>query len=299
LPGEIAPLRETPEGKHYASGDVARALLGKLPPIDGATRTVFARQLTLSELARLGGQTVAVNVLREAGTWLTSIAVARDAYAGLGRRYGTARLAYFAERVIALERQLVKEGVRDEAIAASRTDRAQAVAAARAERDHLAAALQPIVRGDPTSSGQLAGIQTGRHDDGLADALFKLASIANQWLERSKTDLSARVLVATFGLGGDDVEQAHAAREALIATAERAAISGARAGHDSPEVNVLEGIVLVEMRVALGIFKAAHARDARLPVLVPGPGTRHVLAGRPTGAAAKPKGASLRPKAPA
>lgn len=261
----------------YRSGDLARAMLAKLPPLDILVRSSFAKQVTVGEVARLGGMTVAVDVLREAGGWITTIHEARDEHPELARRYSDERFAYFCERVIALEDRLVKEGVRDDAISVVRSGASAAVAQARVERDHLLGVLEPIGRGDPVTAGALSGVRSDLNDEALVGSLEKLAQIAEAWLGRARVDADAANLVRAFGLGEDDVAHARAAAAALGGAAAAARKGGPKHGDDSSESNVLEGILLSEMRVVLGVFRTARAWNPRLPPLVPGPGTKAAL----------------------
>src|SRR5262249_4665455 len=58
-------------------------------------------------------------------------------------------------------------------------------------------------------------------------------------------------------------------------------IAGGATAKDTPAVNLIEGRVIEELRVAMRAFDKARQKDPEIPRITPGPGTRRVLAGRP------------------
>lgn len=255
---------------------LASKTLASLPALSDAARAAFAEQTTPQERAALGGRTKSANLLREAGNWLTIInrAIAKD---GGSIRYGSARVAYLCETILALDAAMNEaRGARTEAVTSS-ARREAAMQGARVVRDDLLEALAQVTLGT-SHAAELADIERDRrHDDQLAVALDELAGLLDRLLARAEQDAKTAALTEAARLSRRDLAHARAAREAIVAAGSARVEAGARLRNDPREVNLAEGALLAEMRVAKRAFDAARARTAAVPQLVAGAATRAVF----------------------
>lgn len=285
------PHPKSPPPQQNPAVALAVKTLSSLPALSDAARAAFAGQTTTEECAQLGGRTKSANVLREAGGWL---AVINRGLAKHGEviRYGTARLAFFCEAMLALDAAMVEaRGARTGAVA-SGARREAAMGSGRAVRDDLRHALGQVTRGT-ADAATLADIERDLlHDDQLAVALGKLGEILSAKLARAEEDPQTRALLDGARLSRADLERVEAAREAIVAAGSDRVEAGSRSRNDPRDVNIAEGMLLAEMRVAKKAFDAARTTLAAVPRLVPGPATRAVLGGRSGTHARRSTGAS-------
>jgi hypothetical protein len=251
---------------------VATKTLASLAPLTDAARAVFTGQTTAQERADLGGRTKSDGVLRDAGSWIPQIAKHR-----VKTRYGANRLAFLCESVLALSDAIATAKTGRTGAASAGALRNGSITAARAVRNELLHALQQVTRGSAQAADVADAAREAQRDDALAESLTSLADIAEAFLAKAKKDAGAAALAEGASLTAADVTAARSAAAALVSTgAARVAAGNARV-QDTPEVNLAEGTVLAEMRVARAAFENANAIDPTVPRLVPGPATRHVL----------------------
>ncbi len=252
---------------------IATKTLASIAPLTPAARTAIGAQTTAQERADLGGRTKSDGVLRDAGTWIPIIAKYRSK-----TRYGENRLAFLCESALELA----------DAIAAATTGRTGAssagavrdgsFASARAVRGDLVHALEQVTRGSAEASAVADAARGADRDDELAESLGTLADIAEAFLAKAKKDAGAAALADGASLAASDVDAARAAAATLVSSGAARVTAGNARVNDTPEVNLAEGTVLAEMRVARRAFENANAIDPTVPRLIPGPATRNVLA---------------------
>lgn len=256
---------------------VAANVLATLPPITDDVRAAFLSQTTPAERADLGGRTKSDGVLREAGLWIAKIQSARQTFGSTAIRYRDARVAFLCESTLSLADAINRARGGRTGARTSNSRRSAALLAARRVRDDLLHTLGQIARGGPDEAA-IADVERDlTHDDQLAVALKKLASIGEGWLASAATDPRIAALVSGAGLDATDMANARTAAASLSEAGAGRAVAGRALVQDTPEVNIAEGTVLAEMRAAKKAFDAGATINPAIPRLVPGPATRHVL----------------------
>ena len=245
-------------------------------PAPGADdRTVFLGRHTAVSCTLRGEQTHGSKVLTECVGWLPLIKLGFEVGAADIIGYTPTRAALLVELLTDLghcvEQQLaVQDGgtvlthQRQRAEAAApplRSDLGDALQASfGAEDDDQRALLSKSRSNAATPAGNLA-------------ALTGMVAQANGLLARGgiwKTKCEEGGLTAAL------VARADAAAKALEAAAEQK-LQGRVSQADSPEVNEHEGRTTFEMHDVMAAFARANQRNKKVPLLVPGPGTRALL----------------------
>jgi hypothetical protein len=262
---------------------VATKTLASLTPLTSAARAAFTTQTTTQERAELGARTKSDGVLRDAGTWIPIIAKYRAK-----TRYGENRLAFLCESTLALADAMATAKSGRSGAASAGALRNGSITTARVVRDDLLHALQQVTRGSADAAEVADAARGAQRDDELAESLSTLADLAEAFLAKAKKDAGAAALAEGASLTASDVDAARAASAALISTGAARVTAGNARANDTPEVNLAEGTVLAEMRVARRAFENANAIDPTVPRLVPGPATRHVLGTHSHGKTASP-----------
>ncbi len=119
--------------------------------------------------------------------------------------------------------------------------------------------------------------------DGLPGALNYLASLAEAWL--ALDDERAKFLARNARLTPELVAAARSAAAVLAPATGEVVLQGPLQTRDTPETNLVEGAMLLEMLYVWRIFNAAADKTGLVKRLVPNPSIAHVFT-RPTG----PKG---------
>jgi hypothetical protein len=225
-----------------------RLLLG-LPPLTQAQRSAFRSQFSDAQCDALGTRTKAEAVGRDARAWAATIDASLRKHPDVLRRYGKARFAWFLECIRDLYQALDAQRAARGSVGASKRQAGYAREAARAAREDLLEALEMIVGGSEAERESLSAASgAARSNEEIARSLRSLADLAEGWLkERAAGD---------------------------------ATLEGKGTARDAPAVNRIEGRLLLEMRIVMRVFARAHERNAVVPRLTPGPGTRPVLRSR-------------------
>jgi len=212
-------------------------------------------------------------------------------------RYSAARLVWLLECVAALREARAHQAARQGKTTALGATRAAAMEKAKQLRADLIDALERLAGDDDAQTAAIArdagDHRTTEAPDTLADALDALAGRVEDWC--AKNDERSRTLAASVDLLPGDAAVARATAIALRTAATGKTLEGRTVAHDTPPVNRIEGRVLFEMKEAMQAFAAANEKNTDVPKLVPGAGTRQVLASRNTGKAAPP---AAKPPAP-
>jgi hypothetical protein len=259
-----------------ASADWGRVRLAA-GPVDPEARAAFTAQFDDGECLALGAKTDAEAVLADAKRWCVIIEEAIRAHQSALRRYGPERLAFLVECVRALELAIVEQKASEDDEGAAMLVDLQRVAAI-ATRGELYATLRTLAGGRSEERVRLEHcIAPTSDDDALVDELDGLAALAGDWIERP--DPHAMVLVRSVALRREDAEAARSAARALedARKARDRALAPAGRRRDRPETDLIEGRVLVELRVARDAFDAARALHPGVPALRPSAATRVVL----------------------
>ena len=249
----------------------------KVPPLTDAQRSAFSAQFLDTQCDAMGARTRSAAVLQDALAFAHVIEAALAKNRPALRRYGAARFAWFLECIGALESARAQQAQEKDAGAPARYALEHAVSRALEVRRELLHALELLAGEADPYRGELdaARGKTTKPGD-VASSLNDLARLGDAWLRRS--DAESKALVSAVDLQRGDIDLAWSAAQSLEQALARA--SGVRLsdGRDTPSVNRVEGRVLLEMRCAMRAFAHAHDNDALVPRLVPGAGTRNVLA---------------------
>jgi len=193
------------------------------------------------------------------------------------RRYQMSRLVWFLEclRALATAIDVQKTGVGSMQEARKRAERA--LSAAEATRNDLLHVLEILAGDNEAEKATFAKAKgTAATPDTLAASLKSLATLAAGWITHS--DRVMKAMAESVNLIKADVDKARRDAEELIAARTDGSAGGKRELRDNAQVNLMEGRVLLEMQLAMGIFEAANKQNKMVPKLVPGAASRPFLA---------------------
>ena len=257
-------------------GALMRSYLGELSPLTDPQRSAFTRQCSAEKADDWGKRTKAINVLHDSERFARVMHGALAAPRG-GLGYTKARFRFHLQAVLDLRDHVEEDraAAQAQSKAAVGTEKAREVALL--ARETLLERLSAFAEGDDPRAAALAkAFGSTKDEDALLVSLAALLKLAKTWL--GSVDADDQALAESLGLDQATLTGMEAAR-ADLATAHSASLgSGAKVWRDGPATNRIEGRVLFEMRYAMRLFEGAHSRDALSPRLIPGPGTRHVLA---------------------
>jgi hypothetical protein len=279
-------------------GATTARLRSQWPPLTLEEREAFRALATDTQRSKLGKQTKAQGVLREAVAWASQIDRELRLHPDVAEHYTPIRFAYFLERLHGLH----------ERVTAEREQRTQRGATRGAKDSHRTTAVQArrrLLRRLLTFAGkreaeltEIAGAQgTIDTEENIGLSIGALAKLARQWMAR--TDPLAKIQAKNAGLTAARVEVALKAAKGLVSTSTDATLEGPDAARDSPLVNRDEGDVLLEMDEAMNRFADAQEENEAVRQLSPGAATRHVLGSRKAGKASDEPAAPAAPAAPA
>jgi hypothetical protein len=266
---------------------VLTSLAADQPALTAVQREAFSARYAGAACEALGGKTKSESVLGDAVAWAPIMDKALRKHPAALRRYSRARFAWFLSCARALDAARAEQQGRGGAAAASKARAQQAEAAALAARADLFETLEELADGNDHDQEALsAAAGTADRPDRIAASLRSLAALGREWLARDGA--AAKELAMSVGLSAAEIDTAEAAAEALDAAGAGATLEGRVVVNDTPPVNRVEGRLLLEMKAAMRVFARANARNKDIPRLVPGAGTRHVLAPRAKAGKAEP-----------
>ncbi len=259
------------------AGKVLTSLAADQPPLTPTQRAAFSARYADGACEEMGAKTKSESVLGDAIAWAPIMDKALRKHPGALRRYGRARFGWFLECTGALAEARAEQQGRGGAAAASKALALKAESAALTARADLLETLDELADGNPQDQAALsAAIGSTDRPDRIVASLHSLVTLARSWLARDSATFKA--LADSIGFSSAEIDAAHAAAEALAEATAGATLEGRIVPRDTPPVNRVEGRLLLEMKAAMRIFGSANARTNDVPRLVPGPGTRHVLA---------------------
>jgi hypothetical protein len=253
-------------------------LLAQTPSISRRTADAFRGLFPEEHCEKLGRDTKAVNVEREATQWAAIIAAVLKRSSSVVR-YSRERFRFYLECVEELRRARLLDAER----AGDGKTRAAVVEQARADavsaRAELVDALSQIVgRGTKLRVSFERALGRSESPLDLASSLENLSTLAAVLL--SSDDDATRVLVASSRLDHAEVEAATAAADTLRNAVSEKQLGGRPATRDGVLTNRIEGRVLEEMRTAMAAFAAANTKNKEVPRLLAGGSIRHVFGHR-------------------
>lgn len=248
---------------------VSSAELLAIAAISDAERAVFEAQFTLEECDIAGARTRAPNVLAEA---IAAVEQMGSTVLVGALRYGTNRLRFLIDLLGELNERVAYDRAQRTEGSHTRGELEAAMLLASDTREEMQHVLGLMARG---STRALDELDRARAQEDLSVSLRLLATSAEHWLSRS--DTTARALVAAHTLSQADIDSAHRAARRLekALTAARAGVAPAR---DLPETNRIEGRVLKELSVLHQAVNRARVNNKLVPALKLGPTLRRELA---------------------
>jgi hypothetical protein len=276
-------------------GALMRSYLGEVPALTDPQRAAFTRQCTAEKADDLGRRTRAGNVLRDGERFATTIRGALAAPRG-GLAYSKPRFRFYLEALLDLRDHVAKDGEQSLTQSDAAVGIAQAREAAVVARETLIERMNGFAAGDTARTASVAKAAGSTKDDNaILSALGALLKVARGWLKNA--DPTDQALAESVGVDTASLDELTTTRTGLADALAKYQGSGGKVYRDSPDTNRIEGRVLFEMRYAMTLFEGAHGRDALSPRLIPGPGTRHVLAPSRKGAAEEPAAGAGEPDA--
>lgn len=254
-PKKAAPVRES----------IAVKTLGSLPALTGKLRMAYRAAFTDGQCEKWGEQTKAENVIKEAEKWVATMArtLRDDVESGYSRR----RLTFLCELLVLLEDEMANTS--EAAMRDLRSTRGAALVVASNARKDLARRLRAIAGGQQQILAKItaAAPDDERSPSDVQDSLTATIDIG----VKLRRDEVLEALADDVGLTEARLNSAYAALEALAGVREVTLNAAAYEG-DAPTVNVIEGRVLREMRLAQRLLKEAREQGGKnIPVLVAGP----------------------------
>lgn len=249
---------------------VAVKTLTSLPALTGKLRAAFRSAFTDEQCTAWGEKTRATSVIKEAEKWVVTMnrALKDDTRVAYSRR----RLAFLFELLVLLEDEVAKTS--DTALPGLRATRGAALSVAVNARRELARLLRAVAGGraalvDAVAS---AGPASETSPSDVQDSLTATIDLA----VKLRRDPVAEALADDVGLTEARLNSAYSALEALTGASE-VALNAARYEGDAPSVNIIEGRVLREMRLAQRLFNEAREEGVNAPSLTAGPSLKAVF----------------------
>jgi hypothetical protein len=296
MPKTTKPKSSVAKAKPSKATDPKRNALNALIARHGTPsadwRAAFDELMTDEGRLALGGKTRSENVFGEGVAWGVALDADFKTFpAKLKEHYSEERYRYFLASLVALDdaRQAQKASQGAKSATATTTDDREA--AARAARQTLISKLKGYAGGRQAERDALS-VASGTTENftALGESINRLVELGQSWLDRpAKT---STLQAQSAGLTRAVLDAAAASGSALSGAATDSTLAGRGRAGDAPEVNIAEGTVLHEMAEALRCVNEAHAAYPKITKLVPGPGTRSVLAPAP---AKKPTAAPVTP----
>lgn len=259
---KVAPVRES----------VAVKTLGTLPALTGKLRMAYRAAFTDDQCEKWGEQTKAENVIREAEKWV--VTMARSLKDGIDVAYSRRRLTFLCELLVLLEDEVSR--TKDATMHDLRSTRSAALTVAVNSRRDLARRIRAVAGAQQKILQSLASIAPG-NETSPTDVQDSLTATIDLALKLRRDEV-LEALADDVGLSEARLNSAYAALEAL-AGAREVALNAAAYEGDAPSVNVIEGRVLREMRLAQRLFNEAREARVNVPALIAGPSLK-VLFGK-------------------
>jgi len=261
------------------------AIVARYAPPTAIQEQAYKSQFDDATCLDAGNKTRSGLVYAEASAWAVTIDKALRSARASSIKYTASRFAWFLRQVFALRDAIAAHKTAQGSIASAKTVAERAERTARHQEEVLMATLKSVAGEreeeraaiEAARSTAAAAADTAK-PEALAARLEALADLGEGWLK--KRDPVFQVLVEDSGLTKDLLESARATA-ATLATSRTSARGERVQLRDTASINLIEGRVLMEMRYAKNAFDAAHLSDPEVARLVPGPGTRAVLANHP------------------
>lgn len=240
---------------------VAVRTLSSLPALTSKLRAGFRAAFTDEQCKQWGERTKAQNVIKEAERWISTMARALKDDTAVA--YSRRRLTFLCELVVLLEDEVARTTSNGSSIL--RSTRTAALSVAVDARRELARLIRAVAGGHQKTLSDLSAIAPANESSNsdVQTALTATISLA----VRLRRDESFEAVADDAGLTEARLNASYAALEALTGASEVALNAAAYEG-DAPSVNVIEGRVLREMKLAQRLLNEARERDVNVPALI-------------------------------
>jgi hypothetical protein len=283
-----APVKSDDPEEEFQDVTKAQAVLGTLsaayPVLTGEDIDALSALTPSEKCAELGSKTRAKAVLGNGVRWTVLMHEALQAYPSLLADYHPKRFAYFLDRLGVLAKTIQADEVKRGRKGAAKGSALAARSAALETRGNLIRKMKRFAGEREAERAELAAVQgTTDTDDNLSKSMIDIAKLGKSWLGRK--DRASEILLEIAGLDQTVIDNALAFARALTDAVAKESMTPSTMPKDSPEVNIIEGQVLYEMKEVMRQFAKANAKSKVVPRLVPSPATRHVLARKANAAA--------------
>jgi len=284
----LMPLTTPKPGRPATRADnILLALTPKWPALTNDERALLAGKYADKKCEAMGAGTKSEGVLSDSLGWAPIIDKALSTFPPELRRYHGSRFSWYLECVGKLASERTLQQTKGGAAVVLKAVVEKATKTALDTRGELVDSLEELVEGDEAEEAALSGaLGSTDRPDRIVTSIGTLSAYGRQWFARE--DAASKKKVEWAGLSVAEIEAAENAAAALAQAAAGKTLEGAVIVRDSPEVNRIEGRVLLEMRAAMRVFNKANARNKSIPKLVPGDATRNALVSRSTKAAKAP-----------
>ena len=264
---------ESTTAKKHAERTELR-VLEERAALDTEDRKVLSTQASEAYLQELGSQTRSAAVLSESRSWIVPIQKSL-VVAPAGLFYGDENFTYFLETVANLHDTL--DTKKNTQVGAERTRGIKEANLTRLRRDRnqLLAALGSMARGNALLETEVDLARgTAENAAEVLTSTRDLIKLARTWLRKEARRARLAKLSAAL------VDAAEASVSALADATDQRRADGNVIVRDDEATNLAEGRVLFQMKLAMRAFESARERGVKVPKLVPGAGTKRVLAGK-------------------
>ena len=272
----MAATKEVSETKKPVKTPTLAQMVVRVPALDAASRAAFTAQYTPVECVTLGAQTRSVAVRECAMQWAAGMLKAVTGPEKELVPYAPERLSFVLELIGGLDavRGANAKTNADSGSLRSERDLARTRHAAASRR--LESLLVRATKGDEAASAEVAQLRGhGKSDRESAEATQSLVRVARKLLQGTKAQ---KLVAASVCLTAARVEEADVAARALLDARDDVALGASGASQkDNAAVNVVEGRVLLEMRMMKASIEEAREDGATVPALVPTAGVVHVF----------------------
>lgn len=245
-----------------------RALRAKFPALDADEAGYFAARQPVEQAREAGSRTVAATVLPDMARLVVRYEQAREASPTVAAMVTPAQMRWLCDGIVALDAAVAqrdRKGVKRAAVSTAVT---AAWDDARAARNELTSAMEEYAKADDADAASLSAAR-GNADDGdnAARSLDALSALAAQWLARAgkRAQIAAREASLTAATVQRAREAAKAMRDALDAEAAHGGTG--RLAQDTPEINTIEGQVILSLRMVRHNHRRAQERDPAVPAV--------------------------------
>ncbi len=258
---------------------VTEKTLRTLPELNEKLRAGFRAAFTDEQCFAWGKRCRAADIIREAQPWVVTMAVALKREKGVN--YSQRRLTWLAELLVALEKEVAAtvDPERGDRLSA----RSAALENALAVRRTLISQLRGVIG---QQKAWLLRLKATRLRNSIVPRyVFDSLSATLALAEALSKDKVLAPLLDDIGVTDASLASARAALSELQDTSTATLAMAGRPG-DAPSVNLLEGRVLRELRLAQQMFDEARKKGVSVPSLRAGPKLKAVFQTRKRGARA-------------